>query len=158
MLRRVTCSSQGSRRHVRRPRRAAVAVCVVALGVLGYGGATAVAHWYGFTQEAYYCDGVYVHPPNGGVTSCAYLVRHTWGFASATHQDTSGVASMTSGAKGWSSDNIVFSNSGSNLVRSCFEGVYPNCHDQDSVWLYPFFQMNYGGGSGGHAVRGHGWY
>jgi len=109
---------------------------------------TASGHWAGFTHERYFCERELGY-------KCQYVERHSWGFVSIKHRDTSGNPTLAALARGWDSNQIIFSNVGTGTVRACFEGTYPNCHDQDAYWLYPEI-ANYGPGN--HAVRGHALY
>ena len=143
-----------------RPRRSRVLVAVLCVAVASAAFVTtaAVAHWYGFTQEAYFCYGTFNNKPYGGVTGCRYNSQHSWGFVSLKHEDTTGALTAEFGAKAWGSESVVFwgyCNCGTS--RACYNGIYPNCHDQDSVMLAPYFTTDWGD-SFAHGGHMHGWY
>jgi hypothetical protein len=144
-----------------RVKTSALGVAIAVTCALGaFVAATAVGHWAGFTQEAYFCDTTFVHKSQPGVNWCEYNSEHSWGFVSAKHQDTNGGTHLRTGATAWSSGATVFYNACSycDTLRSCFDGVYPNCHDQDSTMLRPYIGLDWSSSPLAHALRGHGWY
>lgn len=147
----------------RRPsvrRRVLSVVLLATLATGGYVSTNAIAHWAGFTGDIYFCESNYVHKGFSGLTRCATGLRHSYGFVSATHIDNSGTAYVRAGADAYYSGTPWFSSvSRANVARACYDGVYPNCHDQDGYWLRAWIGTDYCGcgqsGGIGHRLRGH---
>lgn len=99
---------------------------IVALGTGGLVAGTASAHWAGFTDQQF--ANRYV--PNGGYAYTPEI--HSYSFASAQNlSDAWGpVCASVNGAY---SGRTLFEgcSTGSRFVRTCLDGIYPNCHDAD---------------------------
>ncbi len=136
---------------------AALAVLAVVLGRP----APASAHWAGFTGTTdVFC--LQAFAPGG---YCEYNVRHTYGATRARHQDIGvGSAYVEAGGNGWYSSQTAYyrrlslapGNPGE-AVTACYNGTYPNCHDQDTYWIRPYIYLS-AFNSSNHILAGRAYY